>query len=233
MELYHMSAEWLTESVVLIFRRLYYAMSCQVCAIIDWEETTVVEGLRYVLHQKKGGVLVRIRKYRQEDITRLIQIQQLAAQTDGIGEKSVVELEQWLTDPEVEASSNAFVITDDDDELNTWGQAGTLEGIEGEIVGYTTVQLYQDQGAYHLLCRGTVHPEHRRRNAGRALLICALNRARFLAFEFEAEQEGLPVYFEALLPVHDPASARLAARCEMLPTDEVAPDGMQLYRCEI
>jgi len=145
------------------------------------------------------------------------------------------EFAVWLLADTVDALSNAFVITDDDDELNTWGQAGTLEGIEGEIVGYTLVQLYRDRGAYHLLSQGAVHPQHRHRNAGRALLICAMNRARFIAAEFEseAEQEGIPVYFEAWLPIDDLASDRLAAKCEMLPTDEQAPEGMRLYRREL
>lgn len=178
---------------------------------------------------------MRIRLYRQEDLPTLIAIQQVAAHHDGSRDVSAVAFETWLTAPELEATSNAFVITDDDDELNTWGQGGTLDGIEGEIVGYTVVQFHKDQQAYHLLCTGTVHPQHRRRHAGRALLICALNRARILAaeFEFEAEQEGHPVYFEVLLPTHDAASTRLAARCEMYATDEPAPEGMRLYRREL
>ena len=178
---------------------------------------------------------MRIRNFRQEDTPTLIQLQQLALQADERRMQDTVEFEAWLNSPSLDARSNLFVITDDDDDLNTWGQAGTLEGIEGEIVGYTVVQLNQKQGSYHLLCEGTVHPEFRRQNAGRALLICALNRARVIAadFEFEAEQEGLPVYFEALLPANDPASTRLAEKCEMQPTDESTLDGMQLYRREL
>jgi GNAT superfamily N-acetyltransferase len=120
----------------------------------------------------------------------------------------------------MDAVSNAVVITDDDDELNPWGQAGTLDGLQGEIVGYTVVELHQDANGYHLLCKGAVHPDYRRRNAGRALIMSALNRAHTLAaeFEFEAEEAGYPIYFEALFPVRDPASARLAAKCEMEPT---------------
>jgi hypothetical protein len=171
-----------------------------------------------------------IRTFHYEDMPTLIQIQRLAAQEDGV--ESLDDFETWLTDSALDATINAFVVTDDDDELNTWGQAGTLEGIEGEIVGYTVVQVRQNEEGYHLLCQGTVHPAYRHRNAGRALLICALNRARVLAeeFEFEAEQAGIPVHFEALLPARDPASAHLAARCEMVLVDEVAPDGMLLYR---
>jgi GNAT superfamily N-acetyltransferase len=176
---------------------------------------------------------MRIRTFHYEDIPALLHIQQLSAQQDGIELQE--NFESWLTDSTLDAPANAFVITDDDDELNTWGQAGTLEGIEGEIVGYTLVQVRQDDEGYHLLCRGTVHPAHRHRNAGRALLICALNRARVLAeeFEFEAEQAGIPVYFEALLPAHDPASARLAAKCEMVLAGETASNGMHLYRNEL
>jgi|GEM_PF-509754 len=178
---------------------------------------------------------MRIRNFRTEDIPTLVDIQQAAAQVDRSVKMSEEELAVWLLAETVDALSNAFVITDDDDELNTWGQAGTLEGIEGEIVGYTLVQLYRDRGAYHLLSQGAVHPQHRRRNAGRALLICAMNRARFIAAEFEseAEQEGIPVYFEAWLPIDDPASDRLAAKCEMLSTNEQAPEGMRLYRREL
>ena len=178
---------------------------------------------------------MRIRNFRQENILSLVHIEQIAAQADGRAAKSGTDFEAWLTDPELDALSNVFVITDDDDELNPWGQAGTLDGVEGEVVGYTAVQLCQDSHAYHLLCQGTVHPQYRRQNAGRILLIGAMNRARIIAaeFEFEAEQEGLPVYFDALLPVNDPASARLAAKCEMVSTDEPAPDGLRLYRREL
>src|SRR5438874_2484375 len=128
--------------------------------------------------------LVRIRNYRQGDIPTLASIQQQAAQADDVEATSIADFEAWLTTPELEAESNVFVITDDD-ETNQWGQAGTLEGVEGEIVGYTVLQLHQDQRAYHFCCEGTVHPAYRWQNAGRALLICALNRARIWAAEFE------------------------------------------------
>ncbi len=179
---------------------------------------------------------MRIRNFRREDIPALVQIQQEAARADGDAVMSEQDFIAWLMEPEIDALANAFVITDDDDELNTWGQAGTLEGIEGEIVGYTVVQMRQEQDAYHFLCQGTVQPARRLRNAGRALLICALNRARMIAaeFEFEAEQQGLPIYFEALLPIHDPAAARLAARCKMQPVESAMPHAaLQLYRCEL
>jgi GNAT superfamily N-acetyltransferase len=175
---------------------------------------------------------MRIRNFRLEDISALASIQRVAAEVDKTVVVSEPEFAIWISSIEVDATSNAFVITDDDDEINTWGQAGTLEGIEGEIVGYTVLQMRQDQGAYHLYCQGTVHPQHRRRNAGRALIICALNRARSMAFdvEYEAEQRGVPIYFEALFPAHDPSSACLAAKCEMQKADVPVSDGLWLYQ---
>ncbi len=178
---------------------------------------------------------MRIRNFRFEDMPTLLHIQQAAAQADEISVLSEDAFVAWLTDPAHDALANAFVITDDDDEVNTWGQAGTLEGVEGEIVGYTLVQLRQELSAYHFVCQGTVHPAYRHMHAGRALFICALNCARMLAaeFEFEAEQAGVPVYFEALLPERDMFAAQLAARCEMLPTTETTAEGLRLYRREL
>src|SRR6266516_5834295 len=177
---------------------------------------------------------MRIRNYRPVDLPTLIEIHQLAAKIDGIEARNAADFETWLTNPELQAEHNVFVVTDDD-ETNTWGQGDTLEGIEGEIVGYTALTLHQDERAYHFLCQGAVSPQHRHQNAGRALLICALNRARILAaeFEFEAEQEGKPLYLEALLPLADSASSRLAAKCDMQPVDASAPTGMLLYRREL
>src|SRR5437660_2242324 len=165
---------------------------------------------------------MRIRRYRPGDIPTLAHIQQQAAQVDGVAPLSEADFEQWLAQPELEATSNVFLITDDDDDLNEWGQAGTLEGLEGEAVGYTVLQLRRSHHAYHFLCEGAVLPQHRRRGAGQALLICAINHARIRAFEIESEaqQEGHPIYFEALLPLNDPASESLAAACEMHPVDE-------------
>jgi hypothetical protein len=178
---------------------------------------------------------VRIRNYRQEDLPTLLCIEQLARKADGREELREAEFASWLADPAVEALANAFVITDDDDELNTWGQGETLEGIEGEIVGYTVVSLLQEPASYHLRCQGTVHPQFRKLHAGRALLICALNRARIMAaeFEFEAEQEGIPIYFEALLPEKDPAAPYLAAKCEMELVNTNVASGLCLYRREL
>src|SRR5712692_5770689 len=155
---------------------------------------------------------MRIRNYRQGDVEMLEYIQQLAAKADGTRAIDRHDFEVWLLKPELEARFNVFVITDDD-ESNEWGQGGTLEGVEGEIIGYTVLQLRYSRHGYHFLCEGAVHPAHRQRGAGRALLICALNRARTWSadFEFEAEEKGHPIYFEALLPLRDPASPRLAA----------------------
>jgi GNAT superfamily N-acetyltransferase len=175
---------------------------------------------------------MRIRTYREGDIPTLVEIQQLAATADGTEAMNGADFEGWLTQPELGAESNVFVVTDDDDS-NEWGQAGTLEGVEGEIIGYTVLQLRKSQHAYHFLCEGAVYPERRRQNAGRALLICALNRARIWHAEFEAEQVGQPVYFEALLPLRDPAAPNLAVEFGMQPTNERALEGMRLYRCEL
>lgn len=178
---------------------------------------------------------MRIRRYRPGDISTLVHIQQLAAQADGVEPMSTEDFEAWLAQPELYADANVFLITDDDDTLNEWGQAGTLDGLEGEAVGYTLLQLHRSQHAYHFLCEGAVLPQHRGRGAGQALLICALNHARLRAFEIESEaqQQGHPIYFEALLPVNDPASESLAVACEMSPVDEPVLRGMRLYRGEL
>jgi ribosomal protein S18 acetylase RimI-like enzyme len=178
---------------------------------------------------------VRIRNYRQGDIPTLVYIQQLAAQADGVEQMSAADFEEWLAQPELEAGSNIFLITDDDDDLNSWGQGDVLDGLEGEVAGYTVLQLRQSQHAYHFLCEGAVLPQYRRRGAGQALLICALNHARIRAseFEFEAQQQGFPIYFEALLPVSDLTSRSLAAKCDMQPMDEPVLIGMRLYRSEL
>jgi GNAT superfamily N-acetyltransferase len=178
---------------------------------------------------------MRIRNYRQGDIPTLVFIQQLAAQTDGIEPMSTVDFEEWVAQTELEAGSNIFLITDDDDDLNNWGQGDVLDGLEGEVAGYTVLQLRRSQHAYHFLCEGAVLPQHRRRGAGQALLICALNHARIRAseFEFAAKQQGFPIYFEVLLPVNDPASESLATQFEMQPTDEPVLKGIRLYRSEL
>jgi len=176
---------------------------------------------------------MRIRNFREKDLPDVVCIYQAAMKADAIVTASADDFEQWLTQPGSEAQANAFVVSDDDDELNTWGQAGTLDGLDGEIVGYTVVTFKQDEEGYHFLCQGAVLPQYRRQHVGHILLVGACNRARLLAseFEFEAEQEGVPIYFEALLPVRDPAAVRLAAKYEMQPTAEPAPVGLCLYRC--
>ena len=178
---------------------------------------------------------MRIRRYRPGDIATLAQIQQQAAQTDGIAPMTEADFEQWLAQPELQPATNVFLITDDDDDLNEWGQAGTLDGLEGEAVGYTVLQLRRSHHAYHFLCEGAVLPQHRRRGAGYALLMSALNnvRVRIFEFEYEARQQGQPVYFEALLPESDPASESLAAQFEMRPVKEQTLPGMRLYRGEL
>lgn len=178
---------------------------------------------------------MRIRHYRQGDIPTLVQIHQQAAQADGVEPLSESDFEEWFAEPELQPATNVFLVTDDDDELDEWGQGGTLEGVEGEAIGYTVLHLRKSHHAYHFLCEGAVLPQQRRRGAGHALLICGLNYARIRAseLEFEARQQGFPIYFEALLPVRDPASESLARQFEMRPTDEAALRGMRLYRGEL
>src|SRR5947209_6453411 len=178
---------------------------------------------------------MRIRRYRPGDISTLAHIQQRAARADGVEPMSAADFEAWLAQPELHADANVFLITDDDDALNEWGQAGTLDGLEGEAVGYTILQLRRSHHAYHFLCEGAVLPVHRRRGAGYALLMSALNnvRVRLFEFEYEARQQGQPIYFEALLPERDPASENLAAQFEMQPVDEQTVVGMHLYRGEL
>ena len=178
---------------------------------------------------------MRIRNYRQGDIPTLVHIQQLAAHADNVDSMSIADFEEWLAQPEFQAASTIFLITDDDDDLNNWGQGDVLDGLEGEVVGYSVLQFRQSHHAYHFLCEGAVLPQSRRRGAGQALMICALNHARLLAseIEFEAQQQAFPIYFEALLPIEDPASESLAAEFDMHPTDEPVLKGMQLYRSEL
>jgi GNAT superfamily N-acetyltransferase len=179
---------------------------------------------------------MRIRRFRKGDIPTLAHIQRAAARVDGVAAMSEADFEEWFAQPELQAESNVFLITDDDDELNDWGQAGTLDGLEGEVAGYTVLQLRRSQHAYHFLCEGAVLPQYRRQGVGQALLICALNQARIRIFELahdETGQQAHPVYFEALLPASDPASENLATKCEMLPVDEPAMRVMRLYRSEL
>lgn len=181
---------------------------------------------------------MRVRNFREEDAPALLAVRQRASAYDGLSVPTEAENLAWLQDPQTVASENIFVITDDDDELQTWGQAGTLEGIEGMIIGYTWLHMFRAVDGYHLLCEGTVLPVERGRNAGRALLVSALNRARYLAedFEFEAESEGLPIYFEALFPARATATSRLATKCELERAEDATVEekggasGVDLYR---
>lgn len=175
---------------------------------------------------------MRVRNYRPEDSDAILTLQRLAMQADGTS-ISDEQIEALLANPVIDARSNAFIVTDDDDELNTWGQAGTLDGITGETVGYTLLQTVQDEQSYHLRCTGTVHPVFRGQHVGRLLFVAAMNRARYLAQEFEAEETGIAVYFEALLPIHDEKAAHLAAKLDMQATQEPAPPGLRLYRREL
>lgn len=178
---------------------------------------------------------MRVRNFRPEDLPTLIHIQQEASRADGLPVDIASTIEALFADPEQDVSSSTFVITDDDDELNTWGQGGTLDGIEGEIAGYTTMQLLQRQDGYHFFCQGTVLPAHRHHHGGRLLMVSAMNLARLVAQEFEFKEEwtGLPIYFEALFPRSDATSSLLATKCEMQPTQEPAPRGLRLYRREL
>jgi len=175
---------------------------------------------------------MRIRRYRVGDIPTLCHIQQQAALVDGVEPMSEADFAAWFSQPELQPYSNVFLITDDDDDLNEWGQAGTLDGLEGEVVGFIVLQVRRSRQAYHFLCEGTVLPHFRRQGAGHALLISALNQARIRVFEleYEASQVRLPVYFETLLPQKDVASASLAEQFEMTPVDEPVLKGMKLYR---
>lgn len=175
---------------------------------------------------------MRIRNFRQEDVPALVSLQQESAHYDGLSLLDESAFVRWFTGLTPVSEENTFVVTDDDDELNTWGQAGTLEGIEGEIIGYTVIHVVQDREGYHIVCWGSVHPQQRRRHAGRALLICALNRARLVAadFEFEADQEGMPIYFEAWLPSSDAGAKSLAEKCEMQVVKNTEQAGLALYR---
>jgi GNAT superfamily N-acetyltransferase len=174
---------------------------------------------------------MRIREARPGDLVALEQLAASAAAHDG---SELPTETQWQQRPEEGAAAGAviFVLLDDDEELNPWGPAGTLEGVEGEIIGYTVLRLLRDPEGYHFRCEGTVHPQHRRRGGGRALLVCALNRARLWATEIEeqAEQEGLALFFEAWFPQRDPAARRLAAHSDMEAVDGARHGGQQLYR---
>ena len=178
---------------------------------------------------------MRIRTYRAGDIVTLVHIQQQVAQFDHLEPMGQEAIERLLVQSIRRTGYNVFLITDDDDELNTWGQGESLDGPEGEVVGYTILHLSQGQRSYHFHCYGTVLPEHRGRGAGHALLICAMNHARMqsIDFIFEARRSGQPIYFEVELPAHDPALEYLVKMFELEETDAPLQPGQRLYRTEL
>lgn len=185
--------------------------------------------------QVEGRFLMRIRTYRPGDTPILLSIQQTTARFDGLVPMSEAAFASILARAVTRPGYNVFLLTDDDDELNTWGQGETLEGLEGEVIGFAVLHLLQDQRAYHLCCRGAVLPEHRHRGAGHALLLCALNHARMQALDLapRAHQEGLPVYFEVALPAGDASAERLAHAFELEEVPGWGEPGLALFRIEI
>src|SRR5438105_15504855 len=99
---------------------------------------------------------MRIRNFRQSDIPILIDLQQLAAETDGLALEDLIDFAAWSTYQELSEAYTVFVITDDD-ETNEWGQAATHEGVEEEIVGFTALSMREDVDAYHFLSHVTVN----------------------------------------------------------------------------
>ncbi len=178
---------------------------------------------------------MRIRTYRHGDIPTLIQVQHKAALFDGLPAMSETELTRLLEQSLSRRGYNVFLITDDDDELNTWGQGESLDGLQGEVVGYTILQLYPTTHAYHFYCHGAVLPAYRRQGAGHALLLCALNHARLQAIDFanEAHAHGKPIFLDFPLPTHDPAAYSLAQTFELVEAPEPLETGLRLYRIEL
>lgn len=178
---------------------------------------------------------MRIRTYRPGDIPALVQVQQSAARVDGLEVMDEAAFAQLVAQAASRYSDNIFLITDDDDEMNVWGQGETLEGIEGEVVGYTILYGYKDQRAYHFRSTGTVLPEYRQQGVGHALLLCAINHARIQALDIstDAHQQGLPMLFEVELPASDPVAEHLASAFELEPSDEKAQPGLHVYQTEL
>lgn len=189
------------------------------------------------MYHEGGGkrITMRIRTYRPGDIPALAQIQQSAARVDGLEVMDEAAFAQLVAQVASRYSDNIFLITDDDDEVNVWGQGETLEGIEGEVVGYTILYGYKDQRAYHFRSTGTVLPEYRQQGAGHALLLCAINHARIQALDIstDAHQQGLPMLFEVELPASDPVAEQLAGEFELELSDEKAQPGLRVYQTEL
>lgn len=188
-----------------------------------------------VEQERKTKNSMRIRTYRRGDLPTLIAIQHQAALADGLEARSETGFLQLLAQPEMRSGYYAFLITDDDDELNTWGQGETLEGVEGEVVGYTILQLLARPEAYLFHSHGAVLPAYRQRGAGHALLLCALNHARMKSIDIvaSARERSIPIYFEVLLPKQDATTERLVEMFELDETDEPTPPGLRLYRTEL
>jgi hypothetical protein len=178
---------------------------------------------------------MRIRTYRSGDIPILQHVQHTAALVDGLDTLSEVDLAELVERSLTRRGYNVFLLTDDDDELNTWGQGESLEGVEGEVIGYTILQLSSSEDAYHFRCHGTVLPAHRSQGAGHGLILCALNHARLQALDFvaQARQRGVPIYFEVPLPARDGGARRLADDFELEESGTLAEGRLQLYRGEL
>ena len=160
---------------------------------------------------------MRVRNFREVDISDIYTIQQAAHLRDALPVVGEEELRAALLDPLATAAENIFVITDDDDELQTWGEAGMLIGLEGPIIGYTWVRYLHDHEGHHFRCTGAVLPDERGKGAGRALLISALNRARYLATDIDTgtAEENEEIYFEVVFPVREQADSVLTTICEL------------------
>lgn len=186
---------------------------------------------------KAGGTTtqMRIRNYRPGDIPILVQTQHLAATVDDLALMDANDFADLVERSITRRGYNVFLLTDDDDELNTWGQGESLEGVEGEVVGYTILQLSADENAYHFYCHGTILPAYRSLGAGHGLILCALNHARLQSLDFvaSARQQGIPIYFEVPLLENDPGSARLVRDFELEETDIRIQERLRLYRTEL
>ena len=175
---------------------------------------------------------MRIRTYRPGDIPLLVHVQHGSAAVDGLELLNEADFAHLLERSLRRTGYNVFLLTDDDDELNTWGQGESLEGVEGEVIGYTILQLSRDEDAYHFYCHGTVLPAYRARGAGHGLILCALNHARLQALDFvaQARQQGTPIYFEVPLPINDAGAQRLAWDFELEKTSIQPQERLLLYR---
>ncbi len=178
---------------------------------------------------------MRIRTYRLGNIAALVHVEQAAARFADLEAMSETDLTRLLAESATRFNYNVFLITDDDDELITWGQGENLEGVEGEVVGYTILHPRADQHAYHFRCHGAVLPEHRHRGVGYALVLCAINHARLQAINFiaEARQQGRPIYFEVELPASDASAEHLAHAFELEESAEIVQPGLRVYRTEL